>query len=37
MPWRYQPVFTEQDGERNYTLCEVYFDEAGNFEPCLYG
>lgn len=32
MPWRYQPVFTEQDGERTYSLCEVYFDEAGAFK-----
>jgi hypothetical protein len=32
MGWRYQPVFTEQDGERSYSLslCEVYFDNAGN-------
>ena len=30
MGWRYQPVFTEQDGERSYSLCEVYFDDAGN-------
>lgn len=29
MAWRYQPVFTEQDGERSYTLCEVYFDDLG--------
>lgn len=32
MPWRYQPVFVEEDGERIYSLCEVYFDDAGNFE-----
>lgn len=32
MSWRYQPVFTEQDGERSYSLCEVYFDEAGKLE-----
>jgi hypothetical protein len=27
---RYQPVFIEQDGDRSYSLCEVYFDDAGN-------
>lgn len=32
MPWRYQPVFEEQDGERSYYLCEVYFDDNGRFE-----
>lgn len=31
MSWRYQPVFTEQDGLRSYSLCEVYFDAEGNF------
>lgn len=32
MPWRYQPVYTEDaDGERVYSLCELYFDDAGNF------
>jgi hypothetical protein len=25
--WRYQPIFQEHDGERYYSLCEVYFDE----------
>lgn len=28
MTWRYQPVWREADGERVYSLCEVYFDEA---------
>lgn len=31
MSWRYQPVFTEQDGHKYYSLCEVYFDDAGDF------
>lgn len=31
MPWRYQPVFEDQDGERSFYMCEVYFDDAGNF------
>ena len=31
MSWRYQPVFIEQDGERFYSLCEVYFDDAEKF------
>lgn len=31
MAWRYQPVFTEHAGERSCSLCEVYFDDAGNF------
>jgi hypothetical protein len=30
MPWRYQPVYTEDEGGRSYSICEVYFDEAGN-------
>jgi hypothetical protein len=31
MPWRYQPVYLDEDGDPAYTLVEVYFDEAGNF------
>jgi hypothetical protein len=31
MPWRYQPVFVEEGGERTLTLVEAYFDEAGRF------
>jgi len=27
MTWRYQPVWTEQNGERYFSLCEVYFDD----------
>lgn len=30
MAWRYQPVYTEENGERYYSLCELIFDEAGN-------
>jgi hypothetical protein len=25
MGWSYQPVFTEQDGERSYSLCPPLF------------
>ena len=32
MPWRYQPVYLDEDGDRSYYLCEVYFDAANNFE-----
>lgn len=32
MPWRYQPVYTEDEHGRNYSICEVYFDDAGKFE-----
>lgn len=30
MPWRYQPVYTEDEMGRSYSLCEVYFDDAGS-------
>ncbi len=30
MPWRYQPVWTDYDGDRNYVLVAVYFDDAGH-------
>ena len=30
--WRYQSVFDENDGERWYSVCEVYLDAAGNLE-----
>lgn len=31
MSWRYQPVWTENGGERDYTIIEVYFDDSGTF------
>lgn len=30
--WRYQPVWIEQEGEKYYGLCEVYFDAADRLE-----
>lgn len=30
--WRYQPVWTEQRGEKYYGLCELHFDGAGKLE-----
>lgn len=32
MSWRYQPVFIEENGERYYSLCEVYFDAKDKLE-----
>jgi len=29
MTWHYQPVYVESDGERAYSLCEVYLDDDG--------
>ena len=31
MPWRYQPVYVEENGERIYSMCEVHFDKDDNF------
>lgn len=31
MPWRYQPVYNDDEGDPAYTLVEVFFDDAGNF------
>lgn len=30
--WRYQPVWAEHNGEKVYSLCEVYFDGDGRLE-----
>jgi hypothetical protein len=30
--WRYQPVYVDLDGERRYSLCEVYLDGDGRLE-----
>ncbi len=32
MSWRYQPVWTETENERSYTLCEVYLDDNGQLK-----
>lgn len=32
MPWRYQPVYDEDEGDPAYTLVEVHFDDDGNFK-----
>jgi len=32
MAWRYQPVFTEHDGQPFFSVCELYFDDAGRLE-----
>jgi hypothetical protein len=32
MAWRYQPVFIEEDGGRQYGACEVHFDDNGKLE-----
>jgi hypothetical protein len=32
MAWRYQPVFIEDDGGRQYGACEVYFDDKERLE-----
>lgn len=31
--WRYQPVYTEELGEKCYFLIEVYFSQIGNNTP----
>jgi hypothetical protein len=32
MNFRYQPVFIEEDGGRQYGACEVHFDDKGQLE-----
>lgn len=32
MSWRYQPVYTEENGDRVLSICEVHFDESGTFD-----
>ncbi len=32
MTWRYQVVWTEEGGERIYSVCEVYLDEDGRLD-----
>src|SRR3954464_14531289 len=32
MAWRYQPVFTEHDGQPFFSVCELYFNDAGKLE-----
>lgn len=29
MTWHYLSVFSEQEGEREYSFCEVYLDDDG--------
>lgn len=31
MPWRYQPVYTEDEAGPAFTLIEAIFDKDGNF------
>jgi hypothetical protein len=32
MKWRYQPVFSDDEVGRCYSLCECYFDQDGKLE-----
>lgn len=31
MSWRYQPVYVEENGERIYSICELHFNDEGEF------
>jgi len=32
MTWRYQAVWREHDGERAYSICEIYLDDDGRLD-----
>jgi hypothetical protein len=32
--WRHQAVYEEYDGNREYSICEVYLDKEGKFVTC---